>query len=1308
MGSSVSSLTLKAQPEITLVCSVPEMAKHFYKESIIVWFNPNPNPTHNGPLKKELEPHQEVEEFSEWQVALKYIKETKLICFVLLSTNSAESLIKEINDLTNVPFIYFYYDDPSLDLQWKAQYPKVLGTEISLKDLIDKSIESIRKWQQEESSLKMNLPAFAPEFDENDKSDLYKLYVYLKGFMNFKKRGQAKKDFLDLAQVVYPGYAEGIKRFAKEERKGDMRSIFYWYTRNDFFYRLINNLLRIANSDSIQFARFGLKEMEEAIRDRYNQKSKNFSGLLYRGTYMSNEEWKALGENLGKEVEMLGFLSTTKVRRQAERILYEKWDQKAFVTIVVPPAPNRGEHGFAEIEEFSDFPAEGEILFNIHSKFTVLRLTTEIINKNQCRHLVLLYGKKEMMKDVTENCPSPSVQIRNKACAVCKAEITSSFFVNLENKEENICRSCQQEFQKKNTSPLLSLSDQKPKSSVLKIEGLVMKYKANLNIRFYGYKCIGCQKEDGKNYYHCISCNHEDDKIWCEKCNVEGLSDCAKKGHMSVLETQPYSFWKQKMPMKQAIYLNYQRGLWEDVHIIGQGNTFWHAEDFKKALEYCERVQERRELEDPLPNGRHPLDSVYRSLGNIHEKMQNHKQAEKSYVKFLQKLEQYPDKHQEEFFDFMRTNLYLSRVYQNQGQYDKAKECIQQAFKVKDKAFGGKEEHVNAMPVFEKMANLFRSLGRFQEAKVLIEIVLTAYQQEVGEQHPIIAVLHCDLAILNQDLCLYSEARKHFEIGLEITQSIFGEKHSATFEIRSLLNLLDLTMGDNSSAEKALESSLNLSKSLYGEENMVTAAQYARLAEVYQKQCRYGKAEEYLLKALKIGELKAHSEKDNAQVIGFENNLGNLYTNMNKLGKAEVILLEALKKAESLGKGEPTIRAWILNNLGQLYLLMKKEEESVKYLKEAFEVKFELFGENHLETANAYNHLGGVYQESGNDKKALEFFEKALKVAEELVPNHLDIAIFCNNIAVSMGNLNKHEEAYKYHKKALKIKVTLFGEANIESALSFCNLGKTCTNLGKYSEAHEYLNKSQKFVEGIPEHETSHLLVVLKNQSVLSEKEGRIDEGIKLLKKIYSIQRKSLGEKDVETIKTCVALGDAHSLFKDYGTAEKYFLQALPIIPQIYKEKPEELFRIYNQLAGISHNLRKPLQETEKYMKEVLKVIESEQDLGKKESLEFSHAYYNIGRFYAMMNQLDKAIDFLNKSLKIRLKKSEGKKDEYVASSYQSLGEVFLRKNDLVKAKDHFEDALLIRMEVFGGNSPVTMNSFQALSHIHNLMGKKP
>ena len=84
-----------------------------------------------------------------------------------------------------------------------------------------------------------------------------------------------------------------------------------------------------------------------------------------------------------------------------------------------------------------------------------------------------------------------------------------------------------------------------------------------------------------------------------------------------------------------------------------------------------------------------------------------------------------------------------------------------------------------------------------------------------------------------------------------------------------------------------------------------------------------------------------------------------------------------------------------------------------------------------------------------------------------------------------------------------------------------------------------------------------------------------------------------------------------------------------------------------------------------------------------------ARSYNNIGLVYDNKGEYDKALEYYQKSLAIKLKQL-GPEHPSVAISYHNMAYVYKAKKDLAKAKEYWEKAYAIRLKKLGPNHPDT------------------
>ena len=291
--------------ETFITCSPSELANSFFIDHVVVWYDPNAGSKSSSRKLALLNNHSSIRVFKQWEEVVEYVQQNTFSCQVLISGKDGEHLVKALSNNSNVLSMYTCSDDKDPQTEWTKNYMNILSTKKKFKTLISEM------WKD---SLKLDFPSFASVFDDKDVSHVNKINVYLRGLSVFLKRDQAKQDFVSAVSVIYTD-KEDIDEFRQNYNDYDMNTVLSWYTRESFLYRMVNNCLRIATSDSILYSRLVIRDLETAIKDSFSQEKNHFSGLLYRTAYLSEQEWESLGKNVGKDVEMYGFLSTSKKKR---------------------------------------------------------------------------------------------------------------------------------------------------------------------------------------------------------------------------------------------------------------------------------------------------------------------------------------------------------------------------------------------------------------------------------------------------------------------------------------------------------------------------------------------------------------------------------------------------------------------------------------------------------------------------------------------------------------------------------------------------------------------------------------------------------------------------------------------------------------------------------------------------------------------------------------------------------------------------------------------------------------------------------
>lgn len=191
-----------------------------------------------------------------------------------------------------------------------------------------------------------------------------------------KPREDDKNALLSICKQEYRGNIAYLNQLREFEHDYSSNKVLWWYTRDSFFYKILNKALRVQNNEILVLFR-------SYISDMYHQlccHQLKTSIRIYRSQLMTEEEIYSLKRSTGQYISVNSFLSTTVQRDTAlffmgegtpednlRRVLFEI-DADPSVVSMKP---------FADITAHSDFPIETEVLFMLGSIFHLDSITVD-------------------------------------------------------------------------------------------------------------------------------------------------------------------------------------------------------------------------------------------------------------------------------------------------------------------------------------------------------------------------------------------------------------------------------------------------------------------------------------------------------------------------------------------------------------------------------------------------------------------------------------------------------------------------------------------------------------------------------------------------------------------------------------------------------------------------------------------------------------------------------------------------------------------------------------------------------------------
>lgn len=322
----------------------------------------------------------------------------------------------------------------------------------------------------------------------------------------------------------------------------------------------------------------------------------------------------------------------------------------------------------------------------------------------------------------------------------------------------------------------------------------------------------------------------------------------------------------------------------------------------------------------------------------------------------------------------------------------------------------------------------------------------------------------------------------------------------------------------------------------------------------------------------------------------------------------------------------------------------------------------------------------------------------AAELDNEFSANTLNqIGFFAEN------NYSKFDLALFCYEKALRIRLEVLGEHNVDTAISYNNLGTVNMELGKYDEAINMYLTALRIRKELFGELSSEVATTYNNIGTVYE---NIDcmEAIPYLKKALIIRKELYGDNNLDVASSYNNIASAYSRMYNYkGIGDEQLLEARSYLETAIKiqlglvgEFNENTAAFYSNLSLICTYLR----DYENAIHFCKKSIDIHSALFVDGHHALAHNYINLGGLYSMTKDYQQSLFYYEKALNIR-QALFGENDRRVADVFVLLGNNYSDLGETDKALSYFHKAVNI-YEMYGYNN-VEINS--AISDTYNGIG---
>jgi non-specific serine/threonine protein kinase/serine/threonine-protein kinase len=327
------------------------------------------------------------------------------------------------------------------------------------------------------------------------------------------------------------------------------------------------------------------------------------------------------------------------------------------------------------------------------------------------------------------------------------------------------------------------------------------------------------------------------------------------------------------------------------------------------------------------------------------------------------------------------------------------------------------------------VGNAYRNLGRYAEARPLLEEALALREQSLGIGHVDVGHSCVSLGWLTFRVGEYDEAKKLFGRAVTIFEQSLGPSHPFVASNLGFLGSVHWRTGHLDDAQAAFERSLEIFRATGLEDDPIVVNTTYPYAVTLMALARYHEAEKLLDEALIL--YQAEFGPRHPAVGGLLADLARCYLETLRLDEARVAFERSLEIQEAaLGPDHPNL-ALPLRSLGELDRREGRYESSRAYLERAVTIVERALGDNHPDLVWNLWYYGLTLQNLGDVEEALVILERAERIAQTSHgPKHIDFALSLEIIGLHHYKNESWDDALEYYRRAQEVRENIFGEGH--------------------------------------------------------------------------------------------------------------------------------------------------------------------------------------------------------------------------------------------------------------------------------------
>jgi non-specific serine/threonine protein kinase/serine/threonine-protein kinase len=324
------------------------------------------------------------------------------------------------------------------------------------------------------------------------------------------------------------------------------------------------------------------------------------------------------------------------------------------------------------------------------------------------------------------------------------------------------------------------------------------------------------------------------------------------------------------------------------------------------------------------------------------------------------------------------------------------------------------------------VGNAYRNLGRFDEARPLLEEALLLREEDLGSAHPDVAESCISLGWLEYWTADYENARDLFERAASVYEQTLGREHWTVASSLGFSGGASLRIGDYEAARASLERSMELLRTGGLENSPIAVHTTWPYATMLMDVADYATAEVFLEHALELYEERYGP--DHPLVGGLLATLGRCRLETVRIDQGRDLFERAIEIQENaLGRDHPNL-IFPLTQLAEIDRRQRNLDQAAERYERALVIGERTLGPEHPDLLWALGTYALLLANRGDVEGARDNLDRALRIAKEAHGSkHVGVARTLELFGFHHYQKGEYDEALQWYQRGLEIRQEIFG-----------------------------------------------------------------------------------------------------------------------------------------------------------------------------------------------------------------------------------------------------------------------------------------